>query len=106
MTPPGWGPWHIDRGAYVLWTMAGGYRYEVDLEDCTTSAAVLDWIFQIAGKEWGDGPAERNAVIAGLVNALDDILRPQVNLCTGGQSKRLSRTAVRRLVSPAGGTPR
>ena len=51
------------RDVAVLWTAAGGYRYESDLDDCTSSAEALDWIAQIAGKEWK--PGERAAVVAG-----------------------------------------
>jgi hypothetical protein len=91
-----WGPWHIDRGTYVLWTEAGGYRYEVDLERCLTSAEVLDWICQIARKQW-DG--DHAATVAGLVAALDDVLNPQAHLCSSGCSKRLTRAAVRGLVA-------
>jgi hypothetical protein len=91
-----WGPWHIDRDVLVLWTGAGGHRYEVDLEDCTTSAKVLDWICQVTGKQWGDA---RQAVVSGLVTALDDVLNPQAHHCSSGQSKQLSQAAIRRLAA-------
>jgi hypothetical protein len=91
---PEWGPWHIDRESCVLWTDAPGYRYEIDLKDCTTSARVLDGICQIAGKQWKD----RNCVIAGLVTALDDVLNPQAHLCSFGRPGQLSSTAIRALV--------
>lgn len=90
---PEWGPWDIDRAECVLWTTAPGYRYEVDLEGCTTSARVLDWICQVAGKQWPD----RDRVIAGLVTALADVLDPQGSLCPSGRPAQLSRTAIRRL---------
>ncbi len=28
--------------------------YDIDLEDCTTSAKVLDWIAQLGGKIWSE----------------------------------------------------
>lgn len=90
-----WGPWRLDKSVYVLFPTTP-YRYEVDLEDCTTSAEVLDWIFQIAGKTWAD-----DATIAGLVRALDDILHPQATLCSSGQSRSLTRSDVRALVRRA-----
>jgi hypothetical protein len=90
----GWGPWDIDPDVFVLWTVAPGYRYEVDLEECTTSAQVLDWVCQVAGKTWADNP-----VLAGLVRALDDVLAPQVHRCSCGRSTRLGRAAIRRLVT-------
>ena len=90
---PEWGPWDIDRDACVLWTAAPGRRYEIDLEDCTTSARVLDWICQVAGKQWQD----RDRVIAGLITALDDVLNPQAHLCPSGRSRNLSTIAIRAL---------
>lgn len=84
-----WGEWHLDPTVYVLYTEAGGYRYEVDLERCLTSAEVLDWICQIAGKIW-DEP-----IVGDLVQAIDDVLRPQANLCSFGASKRLTKKTVR-----------
>jgi len=36
--------------------------YEVDLEQCLDGAQVLDWILQVAGKQWAD-----DATVAGLV---------------------------------------
>lgn len=93
----GWGPWHLDAKARTLYTEAGGYRYDIDLETCTNSAEVLDWICQIAEKHWG--PEEgRPAIVAGLVHALIDVLHPQGNLCSWGQSKRLTRAKIRHLV--------
>lgn len=99
-----WGPWHIDRDVYVLWTQRPGYRYEVDLEDCTTSAEVLDWICQVAHKGWRmrTPGAGRDQIVAGLVTALDDVLDPQAHLCSFGRSKRLSPPAIRQLVEDGG----
>jgi hypothetical protein len=93
-----WGPWHLDRAHRVLWTDAGRYYYELDLDGCTSSAQVLDWICQIAGKLWGD-----TEVVAGLVYALDDVLHPQANLCSFGVGRQLSRSRIRHLVSQARG---
>jgi hypothetical protein len=70
-----WGPWRFDARRRVLdhdW-------YEIDLDRCTSSAEVLDWICQVAGKSWAD-----DATIAGLVRALDDVLAPQQYLCGFG----------------------
>lgn len=97
--PERWGPWHLDSTACLLWTEAGRYRYEIDLYDCDTSAQILDWICQIADKLWGDDLAERNAITAGLVNALIDVLHPQANLCSWGQSTKISKAQIKHLVS-------
>lgn len=94
---------------YSVWP----YRYEVDLYRCTSSAEVLDWIIQIAGKEWasaehGGDDSEHNpdgwtddAILAGLVRALDDVLHPQAHLCSFGTSKRLGRRRIVELVAQA-----
>jgi hypothetical protein len=100
--PGGWGPWHLDAAQRMLWTDAGGYCYEIDLDSCTSSAQVLDWICQITGKLWGGGSsAEHDAIVAGLVRALVDVLHPQANLCSYGRSRRLSRPQIRYLASRA-----
>lgn len=80
-----WGPWQLDRTTRVLYTD----RYEVDLDDCRTSAQVLDWICQVAGKEWGG-----DVTLAGLVRALNDVLTPQATLCSFGQSRQLTRSQI------------
>jgi hypothetical protein len=64
-----------------------------DVERFTSSAAVLDAIMQVAGKSWAD-----DARLAGLVHALDDILHPQANLCSGGGDKRITRTQIKALM--------
>lgn len=96
-----WGPWHLDRAQRALWTEAGGYRYEIDLGTCTSSAEVLDWICQINGKLWGDTQAGHNAIVAGLVDALTEVLHPQANLCSDGRGKRLSKPQIRYLTGRA-----
>ncbi|MGI8514051.1 MAG: hypothetical protein ACR2NT_02735 [Acidimicrobiia bacterium] len=69
-------------------------RYEVDLERCLTSAQVLDWICQVAGKTWAD-----DQTLAGLVRAIDDILHPQGTLCSFGTSRTITRPDVKGLVA-------
>jgi hypothetical protein len=90
-----WGPWRLNPEARVLHTVEP-YRYEIDLDTCTTSAEVLDWICQAAGKTWAD-----DATVAGLIRALDDVLKPQAHLCSSGRSKRLSRRCITALVREA-----
>jgi hypothetical protein len=85
-----WGPWHLDHNTRVLYVEeSNGYRYEVDLDDCLSSAQVLDWICQIAGKTWAD-----DTTLAGLVRAIDDVLTPQAHLCSSGQDKRITERQV------------
>jgi hypothetical protein len=54
--------------------------YDIDLEQCTTSAEVLDWIVQVEGKAWAT-PSD----VGYLVTALCDLLNPQANLCSCGE---------------------
>jgi hypothetical protein len=78
-----WGPWRFDSSRVVLDCHDGDrWIYEVDLEHCRTSAEVLDWIMQVAGKNWAT-----DAVLAGLVRALDEILDPQASLCGMGMER-------------------
>jgi hypothetical protein len=93
--PREWGPWRLDTRTWVLYPIRP-YRYEVDLEECLTSAQVLDRIMQVAQKSWAD-----DATIAGLARALADVLRPQGNLCPFGSSKRISRAKARELARDA-----
>ncbi len=78
------GGWSLDRERLCLvWQDEDGREvYEVDLEQCRTSAAMLDWIMQIAGKLWAT-----DTVLAGLVHAFDHFLDPQGTLCSFGRSR-------------------
>jgi hypothetical protein len=89
-----WGSWTLDtervclvydaepvtlgEGADRYVAFLGGY--EVDVEVIRQSSQVLDWIFQI--RSWATA-----RVMKDLIEALDDILRPQANLCSGGGNK-------------------
>jgi hypothetical protein len=83
-----WGPWKLDKrsGTLSYEFAGGGAPYWIDLPDCISSAVVLDAICQIAGKKWAT-----DDIVAGLARALNDILEPQANLCSGGNDKRLTR---------------
>jgi hypothetical protein len=91
----GWGPWALNHHNFTLemFDRPDRFTYWIDLEQCTTSAEVLDWICQVAGKVWAD-----DATLAGLVRALNDVLRPQGTLCSWGHSRRLTKVQIRRLV--------
>jgi hypothetical protein len=93
----GWGPWALNDQTMTLETdrpqyPAGG-GYWIDLESCTSSAEVLDWVCQVAGKLWAD-----DVTLAGLVRALNDVLNPQGTICSSGQGRRLSKARIRRQV--------
>ncbi|WP_039796367.1 hypothetical protein [Nocardia araoensis] len=104
MSETNWGPWELDADNYalrihgvrkVVLDLPGG-DYEIDLEECLTAAQTLDWVMQIAGKEWAT-----DDVVAGLVRALNEILSPQAHLCPFGISRTIARPTVRDLVRRA-----
>lgn len=75
-----WGQWRFDPAALVL--RHEETDYEIDLETCTSSASVLDWIFQIHGKTW-----MTDADRGDLLRAMNVILHPQATLCSGGMDR-------------------
>jgi hypothetical protein len=78
------GFWRFEPASLVLalYDSEGRYFYEVDLERCRTSAEVLDWIAQVAGKTWCT-----DSIVAGLVRGLDELLDLQGRLCSGGMER-------------------
>jgi hypothetical protein len=75
-----WGRFTFDREVFVLRHTL--YGREIDLEDCTSSARAMDWIFQISNKTWMS-TEDRGQ----LLEALQDLLRPQANLCSFGRDR-------------------
>jgi hypothetical protein len=83
VTHPSWGPWVYDPSDHTLnHGPVTDWVYFIDLREITTSAQMLDWIFQIAGKTWGTP-----AVVGGLVQAFEDLLNPQGALCSFGMER-------------------
>lgn len=82
-----YGRWRYDPDRIVLVYVGdeGREEYEVDPEECTTSAKTLDFIAQVSRKTW----ASREDV-GNLVAALDDLLDIQSNLCSFGEDKRIA----------------
>ncbi len=73
-------PWAFDAAGRTLTHTPTGYY--VDLDTCRTSAEMLDWIFQVAGK------AGISTVDLGhLVRDLEALLTPQRTLCSWGTTK-------------------
>lgn len=70
-----WGPWFYSENTI----RSNQVDYEIDLDECTTSAQVLDWICQAAKKEWVTA-----TVLGQLVIAINDLLDPQTTLCPWG----------------------
>ncbi|MFC1861503.1 hypothetical protein ACFLYL_04460 [Chloroflexota bacterium] len=80
-----WGRWKYNHGTHCLEVvkLLGGhkFRYEVDLNRYNTGAKLLDWIYQVQGKNW-ISPDD----VADLVYSLDDIVNVQSELCSGGEN--------------------
>lgn len=76
-----WGNWTFDPK--ILTLTHSQENYEIDLEEIHSSAAILDWIFQVHMKSWADAGAVND-----LLQALDDILKPQANYCSFEQDMR------------------
>lgn len=86
------GPWRYDADALTLAIYEGErLGYEIDLERMQTSAAMLDWIFQVRGKSWCAPD-----VMASLLEALDEIFDPQSGMCRGGVERGRSNIVVMR----------
>lgn len=92
-----WGPWRLDREQRVLWATAGRQRLAVDLDPLTSAAAILDAVITVSRAAGGD-----DAVTAGLVAAVDDVLRPLATVSSWGRPRRLTRREIRDLVARAG----
>lgn len=96
-----WLGWRLDAHAYTLDLVRDGVDlYQVDLERCTTSARVLDWIAQVRGKAWADVGA-----LAGLVRALDDVIDLQATLCSFGEDSPRTPAVLRSLVDSLAADP-
>jgi hypothetical protein len=90
-----WGQWLLDKETLVL--RHKKILYEIYLDECKSSAQILDWIIQISQKSWAT-----NDDIGELVRALDDILNIQGHFCGSGQSheadsEELTKAYVKRL---------
>lgn len=76
----GWGDppvWRFERQTMTLTYTP--YGYDIDLDKITTSAALLDCVYQVAvGKDW---PAEHRT---SFLDALNDLFDPQATLCSWG----------------------
>ena len=75
-----WGVWQLDSHRLVLIYIPDGY--EIDVEEITSSAQLLDWLFQVY--RWTT-PQEHYD----LMQAFRDTFHPQANLCSGGGDKRI-----------------
>lgn len=100
-----WGPWRLSNyGRFLEYRPDGSvqdsalYR-QLDLYPCTTAAEVLDTSFHEASAA---AAATDDAYLAGVIRALDDLLHPMANLCSGGKPRTLSRAALVEILARGG----
>jgi hypothetical protein len=82
-----YGHWHLDRDAQTLTLSADSparYEYVINLAELNTSGEMLDLIMQVANKTWATAE-----MLGTLVEALNDIFEPQVNLCSWGEQRTI-----------------
>lgn len=63
-----WGNWQFELERLVLMYLRPGHYYEVDLEQCGSSAKVLDWLCQVHSKPWTS-----NEDVGDLLQAIDHL---------------------------------
>lgn len=81
--PTQWGPWSLNLDGLTLDIDSPSWPgYAVRLDECTSGAAVLDWIAN------ADAHFEP-AAVGHLVHALDDLLGLIPNLCGGGENMKV-----------------
>jgi hypothetical protein len=78
-----WGVWYLNIEQLTLQHIRG--LYEIDLEGIDSTATMLDWIFQLSHKS---ARLYGKTVVKDLIDAFDDIFRPQKNCCSFGAEKK------------------
>lgn len=76
MAKTSWGNWTLNVTNACLEYVdpsSGSMFYQVDVDEMTTSAEILDWIFQIEEKTWAS-----SAVVGDFVAAIAEILGREV----------------------------
>ena len=90
-----WGGWYFGKKHLtldLLDTPEGSYShkdpfYQIDLEQINSSSKMLDWIFQVNGKV---SKMYGLSVCQDLINAFEEIFRPQKNCCSMGINKKFN----------------
>ncbi len=72
-----WGNWDYNPSNLTIGHKNG---YYIDLERCSDSASILDWIAQVSGKS----KMFTHEDVGHLVRALDDIIGLQERICGNG----------------------
>jgi hypothetical protein len=82
LPPVNWGNWTYHGDVFAL--RHEPFAYDVDLDQCTDSATVLDSIAQVATKE-----RIASADVGDLVRALNAIFYLQGNVCGMGKDHKI-----------------
>ena len=86
-------PWILRKSTGTLYHKDHP-SYLIDLERCTTSSEVLDWIAQLATKQWVS-----TTDLGMFVRMLDSILHFQSRLCPSGTSLKITIEELNRLIT-------
>lgn len=82
--PGRWGSWAFNPSELTLELVRDGLpAHSIQLRRITSSACMLDAIFDLKIRSWAD-----NETIGDLVSALQDLFDPRVNLCEGGRDRQ------------------
>jgi len=83
-----YGRWNVDTKQALLTTViTPGADYEVPLEEMTSSARIMDWIFQVQEKTWASATD-----VGDLVEAIRDIFGR--SFCGGANDAPINAKAV------------
>lgn len=83
-----YGRWNVDTNQALLTTViTPGADYEIPLDEMTSSARIMDWIFQVQEKTWASA-----ADVGDLVEAIRDIFGR--GFCGGANDNSINAKAV------------
>jgi hypothetical protein len=80
-----WGNWKLKADSMKLaFEQDGEFMYEILIEGFCDSSAILNHIYQVNRNSWSTAKVMRN-----LLNAIDDIFFPQVNVCFNRENGKI-----------------
>jgi hypothetical protein len=80
-----WGVWAFDIGELALVLKdEESAPFSIPLRKVTSSACMLDFIFEVRSKKWAT-----NEVVGDLITAFQELFDPHITLCGGGVDKKL-----------------
>lgn len=81
------GQWvYLPKTFELAWTPINGSGYNIDLDDCTDAAQVLDWILQLSHKGWLSDQS-----LGQLIRAMDKVFKYglQGAVCPWGENTEI-----------------